>query len=160
MEKPEARSGICCFTGHRPEKLKREESEILRLLEAEIKRALSDGFTTFITGMAQGVDIWAGEIVLKLKERHPGLKLIAALPYPGCERRWRAAWKKRFANVAEKANQVISVSPAYSPGVYQKRDQWMVDHAQLVIAVYDGAPGGTEDTIAHAKERGVEVRLL
>jgi hypothetical protein len=36
----------------------------------------------------------------------------------------------------------------------------MVDHAQRVIAVYDGAPGGTEDTIAYAHKRGVEVRLV
>lgn len=151
---------VCCFTGHRPEKLTRKEPEILALLEVEIEQSVADGFTTFITGMAQGVDIWAGEIVLRLRPRHPSLQLIAALPYPGCARRWPAAWKKRFAHIAENAGQAVFISPRYSPGVYRRRDQWMVDHAQRVIAVYDGAPGGTEDTIAYAHKRGVEVRLV
>ena len=61
----------CCFTGHRPEKLNITEEEVKRLLEITIKRAVKEGFHTFITGMARGVDMWAGEIVLNLKNTIP-----------------------------------------------------------------------------------------
>ncbi len=37
----------CCFTGHRPEKLKISEAEVKSLLEIEIKQAISEGYTTF-----------------------------------------------------------------------------------------------------------------
>ena len=55
----------CCFTGHRPEKLSLSETEVKPLLEKAIDTAIQNGYTTFITGMAPGVDIWAAEIVLK-----------------------------------------------------------------------------------------------
>lgn len=59
------RPKCCCFTGHCENKLKRSEKEILEDLKQAINRAIDDGYTTFITGMAYGVDIWAGELVLK-----------------------------------------------------------------------------------------------
>ena len=41
-----------CFTGHRPEKLTRSEADIQRDLETEIRQAITDGITAFISGMA------------------------------------------------------------------------------------------------------------
>ena len=57
-----------CFTGHRPEKLKQSESVIVKALETAIKEAIADGKNVFISGMACGVDIWAAEIVLRLRK--------------------------------------------------------------------------------------------
>lgn len=54
MTETELRKHRCCFSGHRPEKLKITEKELARLLEVEIKRAVASGFTTYITGMARG----------------------------------------------------------------------------------------------------------
>ena len=79
----EMRMSHCCFTGHRPEKLKRTESEICADLESEIRIAINKGFQVFITGMARGTDIWAGEIVLKLRCEGFPVKLICASPFPG-----------------------------------------------------------------------------
>ena len=43
----------CCFTGHRPEKLHMPESAVISGLEREIRKAIDDGFTVFISGMAR-----------------------------------------------------------------------------------------------------------
>lgn len=75
----------CCFTGHRPQKLRRSEKEINADLESAIQQAITDGYTTFITGTAYGVDIWAGQIVVRLRKRNPALHLIAAIPFQGFE---------------------------------------------------------------------------
>ena len=72
----------CCFTGHRPNKLNYSESEIKLLLEKAIDSAISNGYVTFITGMAEGVDIWAAEIVLEKKKQNDALHLICAVPHP------------------------------------------------------------------------------
>lgn len=77
----------CCFTGHRPEKLFLVDSEIIKELEREIKAAIERGYTTFILGMARGVDIWAAEIVLKLRKKNKDLHLICAFPYERFESR-------------------------------------------------------------------------
>jgi uncharacterized phage-like protein YoqJ len=126
MSEQELRLHRCCFTGHRPEKLKRAEEDIKIGLEKAILKAISDGYTTFITGMARGVDIWAGQIVLKLRQTNPELRLIAALPYLGCDSRWSANWRKQYADVLEAANLVQSISTKCSVASFQKRDEWMV----------------------------------
>ena len=61
----------CCFTGHRPEKLKRNETQVKEALERAIEAAVSRGFTHFISGMARGVDLWAAQLVLELKKQNP-----------------------------------------------------------------------------------------
>ena len=67
MTEAEKRMKRCCFTGHRPGKLKQDEQTVKRLLAASINQAVTRGYTTFITGMAQGTDIWAAEIVLDMR---------------------------------------------------------------------------------------------
>ena len=46
---------------------------------------------------------------------------------------------------------------SYTPGCMQRRNRYMVDHASLLIAVNDGARGGTRSTIEYAFKRGVNV---
>lgn len=160
MSEQELRLHRCCFTGHRPEKLKRPEGEIKKSLEKAILKAIDDGYTTFITGMARGVDIWAGQIVLRLRQSNPDLRIIAALPYPDCDARWSATWRKQYAEVLEAADLVKCINPHYSMASFQKRDEWMVDHASRVIAIYDGVPGGTKNTIDYAMKSGVSIEYV
>ena len=158
MSEQELRLHRCCFTGHRPEKLARPEEEVKKGLEVKIVKAIQDGFTTFITGMARGVDIWAAQIVLRLRQGNPELRLIAALPYPNCDRRWPVEWRRQYAEILNAVDMVKSLSPAYSIASFQKRDEWMVDHSTRAIAVYDGVPGGTKNTIEYAINGGVEIK--
>lgn len=100
----EMRLHRACFTGHRPEKLTQPESEIIAGLEQEIKKAYADGINVFITGMARGVDIWAAEIVLKLRKEHKDIKLICASPYDGFEKKWSADCQKRYNDIWKSAD--------------------------------------------------------
>lgn len=59
----------CAFTGHRPERLEAPEDEVKKWLEVKIRKAVEDGYTDFITGMQRGVDLWAAEILMKLKRK-------------------------------------------------------------------------------------------
>ncbi len=156
----ELRFHRCCFTGHRPDKMQMTEDEIKPLLKTEICRAVDYGFTTFITGMAPGVDIWAGEIVIELKKVNPEIKLIAAVPYPGFGKSKHNEPLDRFTYVKENADLVQEISPHYHKGVFQQRNVWMVDHSNRVIAVYNGTSGGTRNTINYAEKAGVEVKLV
>ena len=94
MTEREKRMRRCCFTGHRPEKLRLDEAKIRTALFQEIQNSICDGYLTFITGMARGVDIWAAETVLAFQENNPAIHLICACPYPNSEKRWEASWQK------------------------------------------------------------------
>ena len=93
MTEQEMRKHRACFTGHRPEKLTQTESEIIAGLEREIRNAIEDGCTTFISGMARGIDIWAAEIVLRLRGEESSIKLIAASPLDGFGKSWSTDWQ-------------------------------------------------------------------
>ena len=63
------RSQCCCFTGHRPEKLTQTEEEVKSWLTDKVREAIRDGYTTFFSGMARGVDLWAAECILSVKKK-------------------------------------------------------------------------------------------
>ena len=147
----------CFFMGHRPEKLDASPEEVRAWLEKEIDRAIADGYTTFISGCAMGVDIWAGRIVLSKKAEHPSLRLIAATPWPGFASRWTDEWKRQYDELLKDADLVYTVSEHYREDVFRQRNQWMADHSRRLIAYFSGAPGGTKDTVEYARAQGLEV---
>ena len=77
----------CAFTGHRPKGLGYPESDERRTALKEKLRSLivklmeEAGATHFISGMAQGVDMYAAEIVLELKKQDPQITLEYAISY-------------------------------------------------------------------------------
>ena len=153
----ELRLHRCCFTGQRPEKLNESADEVQAWLEARIDEAISDGYTTFISGCAMGVDIWAGQIVLRKKAQNPMIHLIAAVPWPGFSSRWNDEWRKQYSELLKAADLVVNICTHYHNGVFQQRNEWMADHSNRVVAFFNGAPGGTKDTIEYARTRGIEV---
>lgn len=146
----ELRKHRCCFTGHRPEKLHSPEFIIKLRLIREIKRAVKDGYVTFISGMSRGIDLWAAEIVLDLRDRNKNIHLIAAVPFEGFEDRWNTEDKALYRDVLARADLVRFICNGYNPGAYQKRNEWMVDHSKRLIAVYNGEAGGTRNTLLYA----------
>lgn len=153
----EKRLHRCCFSGHRPEKLNVSEADVKNWLNEQIDEAIADGYKTFITGCAMGVDIWAGQIVLQKKEQNPDLHLIAATPWPGFASRWSNDWQRQYNDLIHKADWVVNVSNHYDDGVFTKRNNWMCDHSNRVIAFYNGAPGGTRNMLAYAETKQIEI---
>ena len=147
----------CCFTGHRPDKIELGEKEIKPLLEKAIDEAISEGFVTFITGMAMGTDIWAAEIVLDRKKKNKNLHIICALPHPGFESRRNFTEKIRFSKIIKKADLVKEINDHYFTGCYQVRNEWMVDRSNLVIAVFNGQKSGTKNTVDYAIKKGINI---
>ena len=160
MSETELRKHRCCFTGHRPEKLKLSELELAARLEAEIGQAIGGGYTIFITGMAKGTDLVAAEIVLRLRERDSRIKLIAALPYPDFGLHWSGGWTERFQAVLSAADLKRCICPRFSYSAYQARNEWMVNHSGLVIAVFSGERGGTKNTLDFAEKKQVPCVII
>lgn len=160
MTEAEKRLHRCCFTGHRPEKLAGSERAIKAALKKEIKLAIQDGYNVYITGMARGTDLWAAEIILDLRRKNKDLKLICAIPYEGFERRWSEHWQKLYLKILAKADLVRVIGKGYHPGIFQIRNEWMVNHSSRVIAVYNGSLGGTKNTIDYSMQQGIAVHII
>jgi len=153
----ELRKNRCCFTGHRPEKLHISEQAAKELLKTAIKQAIKDGFKTFISGMARGIDMWAAEIVIEDYAFNDEIKLICTSPYEGFENRWSTVEKERYQNILKKADYVKYVCEHYSKQCFQIRNMYMVDCSTRVIAAYNGERGGTYNTIKYATSKNIKV---
>ena len=86
----------CCFTGHRPERLEMPPKKVIHWLNEQIDNAISDGYTTFISGMQRGVDIWAAEAVVNKIKEGANVNLVAACAFKGMEDRWERSWQDRY----------------------------------------------------------------
>ena len=146
-----------CFTGHRPEKLGIDEGEVKHRLRIAIRDAIKDGYITFISGMARGVDMWAAEIVLEEREENDNIKLVCASPFEDFEKSWSSIERNRYNDILRNADYIKYVCAGYSRQCFQIRNVWMVNHSARVIAVYNGNSGGTRNTIRYASDKGVEI---
>lgn len=157
------KSRTVCFSGHRPEKLPESEN-VLRVLKSVLYKAILDcvdeGYNCFITGLARGIDLWAGEIVTELKAQGRGVKLIAAAPYRDHGKNFRNAEKFALGNILLKADKVVYVSENYYRGCMQRRNEYMVDNSGKLIAVVADHRSGTGSTIRYAEKRGLDIRLI
>lgn len=158
------RQSACAFTGYRPQKLPWRENEadprcvaLKRRLRAAIEDACRREMEHFICGMAQGCDLYFGEAVLEAKRDWPEITLEAAVPCPTQAYGWPAADRARWQRLLDACDYETMVQSQYSPGCMMRRNRYMVDHAALLIAVYDGERGGTQRTVEYAMRRGVPV---
>ena len=160
MTEAEKRRHRCCFTGHRPEKLATSEWLVKQELEREIRQAIADGLDVFITGMARGVDIWAAEIVLDLRDSGFPIRLMCASPFEGFECSWNETWQNRYRRIMSAADHALYVCKGYTKSCFQIRNEWMVDHSARVIAVFNGRNGGTRNTIDYATNHNVDLVII
>lgn len=151
----------CCCTGHRPKGFPfkygidmPKHNAYLQELEQKIELAITHyNVTNFISGMAIGADMDFAEIVLKLRNKYP-ITLECAIPCPDQTLKWNEKDKLRYESILTNANKVNVVSERYTPECMLKRNRYMVDNSELVIAVFNGIQkGGTWYTIKYAKNK-------
>lgn len=157
----------CCFSGPRPKNYpwgnnKERESKIAEKLKIAVREAIERGYRHFISGMAAGIDMLAAKIVLQMRENMPDkrITLEAAIPFPDQPRRWKEETKLEYESILSRCDKVHFFADAFSVAAYKERDQYMVDHSSLLIAVPGKLNGGTARTIAFAKELKCEVVLI
>ena len=159
---------VCAFTGHRPKSFPwkydekaRDCVQLKEVLAVQIKQLAEQGVTTWLTGMAQGVDLWAAGIVLDLKEKNPALRLHCILPCEGQEVKWPVAEQERYRSILRQADEAICVNQEYHDGCMLERNRWLVEHSSVLLAVYNGTyRSGTGMTIRYAKQLGREVIVI
>ena len=158
----------CAFTGHRPKSFPWGYDEnapscvlLKEVLASQISALAEQGVTDFLSGMAQGVDLWYAQIVLDLRKTNPALKLHAILPCEGQERKWTASAQEHYRSILAQANEVIYVGQEYSRNCMLKRNRYLVDHSSILLAVYNGTyQSGTGMTVRYAQRLKREIIII
>ena len=159
-----ARQESCCFTGHRPGKLPWRYNEfdprclkLKRRIADAVELAYEQGFRHFLCGMAMGCDLYFCEAVLALRERHPDVTVEAAIPCPTQADAWPPAQRERYDRLVAACDFETMVSGQYTATCMLRRDRYLVDHASLRIAAFDGTSGGTRYTVEYALNQGLAI---
>ena len=158
----------CAFTGHRPQHLPFRSNEtdercitLKQILRDEIVRLIEEeNVRHFISGMALGVDTIAAEIVLDLKQSYPGITLECAIPCETQANKWTAKQRERYFEIVAQCDKETMLQTKYTPDCMEKRNRYMVDHADYIIAVWDGKPSGTGNTIKYAQKQEKEIIVI
>ena len=153
------------LTGHRPPKLagynigspyyKRMQEYLEGLIEKAILRCDT---LELHSGMALGADtVWAQAILTK-KTKYPD-KIIFVADIPSMEQ--PSLWPKPsqdvwsdLINQADAVNTYVQNNPGKSYGyILNQRNIGMVDACDILIAIYDGTPGGTHNATTYGMKK-------
>lgn len=156
-----------CFTGPRASKLpgggdKKAAAivEIERRLERAVTGAAEQGGTVFLNGCMAGLDVLAGETVLRLKRDYPGIWCVTVAPFRlgfFATPYWTPEWRARALALYRQSDIAFSLSETYHKRVYYERNEYLINHAGAVICYYAGTGGGTKYTLNYAKKRGLAI---
>jgi uncharacterized phage-like protein YoqJ len=144
------------ITGHRPDKLggysvdatQRLNHFAFRTMRYRLQYHEEDGTPmTVITGMALG---WDMAVAFACKELE--IPYIAAIPFLGQEKMWNKEYQDIYFRLLDAAQDIEIVSTGgYQPYKMELRNRWMVDNADMVIALYNGGEeGGTANCVRYA----------
>lgn len=167
----------CAFTAHRPSKLygyniyTPKYYKLGRLIRKKcINLIENQDISNFISGGALGGDTISFLVINKLKGTYPNIKNILAVPFRNQPIKWiNQEDTDRYNHIKTLADKIIYVDTLeqyklkgyqediYYPAKMQKRNEFMVDNCDILIAVWDGSRGGTYNCIKYCEKQGKEI---
>lgn len=169
------REKAICITGHREKYVKPYKNNpdnfditctaVKLMLERYIEIIMGKGYTTLISGLAEGVDLWAAERVLCRKRFDKECRLIGVMPFL----KHSAGFSEENMNLlrlverhsdllittCDKRNVTYgkNATPYTDPNVYKRRNYYIVDNSAVVIAFCseDNPHSGTAQTVRYAQ---------
>lgn len=161
------KSRTVCITGPKPDKLPdsgSRNSQIIKVLKSVLYKTMLDctqeGYNCFITGFTEGVELWAGEIVLDFKAHSKDVKLVVVSPYKDYIRRFRNAEKFLVGNITLKADQIVHISEKYTSKCMNQRNEYMIARSGKLIAVVPDGKARKGAAINYAERSGIITHII
>ena len=143
----------CAITGHRvlEKNFSRE-----RLTEA-LRALILQGVEEFYNGLALGFDLITAEVLVELRKEYPHIKLHGCIPFYGQENRFPAEEKARYVKLVKECDDTVILSEKYTQGCYFNRNDYMVEHADVLFAYCHSDKGGAAYTVrVFIRKKGFE----
>ncbi len=146
---------IISGTGHRLNKLggydKITFERLVELARISLKELKPD---KTISGMALGWDQALTQASVDEK-----IPFVAAVPFKGQESIWPKESQGYYKSLLSEASEVKIVSDGgYSNKKMQIRNEWMVNNSDLVLALWNGTSGGTDNCIKYAEKKDKPIK--
>lgn len=141
---------VLSATGHRPNKLggysRAARDRLDEFALAQLQRYAP---VEVVSGFALGWDQSIARAAIAL-----GIPLTAALPFYSQACTWPTESKTEWARLLSLASRCVIVSPGgFDNRKMQKRNEWMADNSTMLLALWNGTPGGTANCMHYANNR-------
>jgi uncharacterized phage-like protein YoqJ len=146
-----------CFTGHRKifcdiEDLK---SRLYNVLE---KAVINAEINDFYNGGAVGWDMLTAEIVMKLREKYPQIRLHMILPCSPENQsyKWTDEQKNTYFSILKQADSIEQIADRYFDGCMKQRNARMIELSDCCFCYWNGnMKSGTVQTIRMAQRKHI-----
>lgn len=114
-------------------------------LRNHLQEMADSGLKWVVISGEPGVELWAAEETLDLKQTYPELKLAVLVPFLGQEERYKDWLKIQYQSVLEKADftGAISNRPYESPVQLRQKNDFLVAKTDGMLALYDEEKTGS-----------------
>lgn len=149
------------FSGHRKERILKGGSEnmlhIRTALIIHVTELYKQGYTVFYSGMANGFDLLAAEVVQTLRNYYKDIQFIAVVPFVGQSKYYDTEDKALYDSLLKGSDKMITLSNRYYRGCFLRRNDYMIQRSRKIVAFGDGNPkGGTYYTARKAAENNIK----
>jgi uncharacterized phage-like protein YoqJ len=160
---------------------------LVRRMQDVVTKAYRQGYHLFVSGMGRGADILFAQAVLGVRSEYVNVRLVCAVPYLGQANLWPEEERSKWLEILRQADDICVTNSGLHPGFVDlrrrlehlregkspkgigadfeyeflsRRNRWMLDQADAVLAVWNGSPGSTAGAVRMAQERGIKVIVL
>lgn len=164
------------LTGHRPTKLGGYDisTDSYKRLQDDLEQYIAHALQTHQTvvghsGLALGADTIWSKAIFAMKEKHPDRVLFhAEIPFMNQHGRWFKAsdinfWHHQVDNADFQSVYMDSDETHDNKSVgraLNDRNNGMIDHADVLLAVWDGSSSGTGNAVRYAKSKGKTIVFI
>lgn len=150
------------ITGYKPHELGIFDTKhpgidyIKKAIRKRLVSYIEDGAEWMIISGQLGVELWAAEVVLELKEMYPSLKLAVLTPFLEQESKWQEEKQTYYRDLLAAADFVTSITKRTYEGAWQfkAKNAFLLDNSDGLLAVYDEEnEGSPQYIVAEAKRR-------
>jgi len=151
---------VMTVTGYKPMEINifKHDDERISIIKAAIEKRLigfiEEGLEWVLISGKMGVELWAGEVVLELRDRY-GLKLAVIPPFENQEERWPEPIQQVYQEMTAAAD---FFRPLYKGGYngpyqYQASNKWLIDKSDGCLFLLDEEfPGSNRYFYDEAKQ--------
>lgn len=135
-------------TGHRTVESLNEQK-----LEEVFKQLIKKGYNRYLVGMAVGFDSICFRILEKLREKSD-IKIIACIPCKDQAKYFTESQKAEYERMVKSADEKRIFSEKYTSYCMHRRNCYMVDKSNVIVAYLRKSFGGTYNTVKYAEKQG------
>ncbi len=142
-------------TGHR----KVDNKINISILKSVFKKFVCSGYDTFLVGMAVGFDTLCFNALTEIRKEY-NIRIIACIPCEEQEKNFSLRQKIEYKELLNIADEKIILSKEYTPYCMLKRNRFMVDNCNCLLAYLREEKGGTKYTVNYAQKKGVYIEFI